>query len=238
MQVKESSANAAKPERDGVTDSSSPQRHAAQHRRLAIIAAAVLLLTLVAIAAFRGLGRWLIVQDPLDHSDAIVVLSGGMPYRAIEAAKIYNEGMAPQVWLTHPANPSGALNQMGIPFESEESYSRAVLLHEGVPQSAIQVLPAEIVNTEDEERVIIAEMQSARAHRVIVVTSPPHTRRVRALWRRLAPPGLTLIVRPAMQDEFDANHWWGTTRDSLAVVREVSGLLNTWAGLPLRPAQR
>jgi uncharacterized SAM-binding protein YcdF (DUF218 family) len=237
MQVKESSANAAKFARDGLTGSSSAPRRAAYRRRLGIIAA-TLLLMLAAIAAFRGIGRWLIVQDPLDRSDAIVVLSGGMPYRAIEAAKIYNEGMAPQVWLTHPANPSDVLNQMGIPFEGEETYSRAVLLHEGVPPSAIQILPVEIVNTEDEERVIIAGMQAARAHRVIVVTSPPHTRRVRALWRKLAPPGLALIVRPAMEDDFDANHWWGTTRDSLAVIREITGLLNTWAGLPLRPAQR
>jgi uncharacterized SAM-binding protein YcdF (DUF218 family) len=196
----------------------------------------LLLLAIAGVIVFRGIGRWLVMEDPLDRADAIVVLSGGLPFRAIEAAKIFRLGMASQVWLTRPANPSAVLGKMGIPFEGEEGYSRAVLIHEGVPESAIRILGPEIVNTEDEERVIIGEMQTTRASRVIIVTSPPHTRRVRALWRRLAPAGLALIARPASEDDYDAEHWWRTTRDSLSVMRETMGLVNAWAGLPVRPA--
>jgi uncharacterized SAM-binding protein YcdF (DUF218 family) len=207
-----------------------------RRRRVWVAGAAVLLLALAAVIFFRGAGRWLIVADPLERSDAIVVLSGGLPYRAIEAAKIYRQGMAPQVWLTRAPNPSAVLNEMGISFASEETYNHEILVHQGVPEAAIQTLPPEIVNTAEEERAIIQQMQSARLHRVIIVTSPPHTRRVRALWRRLAPAGLALIVRPAGGDEFDADHWWRTTTDALSVVREILGLLNAWAGLPIRPA--
>lgn len=198
--------------------------------------AALLVLAAAGLGIFRGIGRWLIVEDPLDHSDAIVVFSGGMPARALEAAKIYRQGMAPQVWITRPYSPGEPLAKMGIPFEGEESYSRAVLLHEAVPENAIRILPPVIVSTEEEIRAVIAEAQSAHANRVILVTSPPHTRRVRTLWRKLAPPSLQSIVRPASTDEFDADHWWGTTRDALAVERETLGLLNAWAGLPFRPA--
>ncbi len=212
------------------------ERRAPNRRPVRFAAAILLILALAAIFIFRGLGRWLVVQDPLERSDAIVVLSGGMPYRALEAAKIYRQGMAPQIWLTRPENPSEILEKMGIPFEGEEAYSRSVLTYEGVPEVAIRILPPEIVNTEDEERAVIAEMQAAGAHRVIFVTSPPHTRRVRALWRRLAPTGLGGLVRAASDDEFDADHWWRTTRDSLSVMRETLGLLNAWAGLPVRPA--
>ena len=212
------------------------ERRAPNRRPVRLAAAILLILALAAIFIFRNLGRWLVVQDPLDRSDAIVVLSGGMPYRAIEAAKIYRQGVAPQIWLTQPANPAEIMNKMGISFQGEESYNRSVLLHEGVPESAIRILPPEIVNTEDEERAVIAQMQATGARRAIMVTSPPHTRRVRTLWRKLAPPGLVILVHPAVEDEFDANHWWRTTRDSLAVMRETMGLLNAWAGLPVRPA--
>jgi len=56
----------------------------------------------LAVLIFFGVGRWLVVEDPLAKAKAIVLLSGGMPLRAIEAAKLYREGYAPEVWLTHP----------------------------------------------------------------------------------------------------------------------------------------
>jgi uncharacterized SAM-binding protein YcdF (DUF218 family) len=219
-----------------LTNVHSSERRASRKRGCSIAPLLLLILLIAGVVAFRGIGRWLLVEDPLDRSDAIVVLSGGLPYRAMEAAKIFRLGMAPQVWLTRPGNPSAMLSKMGITFEGEEDYGRAVLIHEGVPDSAIRILAPVIVNTEDEERAIIAEMQAARATRVVIVTSPPHTRRVRALWRRLAPADLALIVRAAGEDDYDADHWWRTTRDALSVMRETMGLLNAWAGLPVRPA--
>ena len=220
-----------------MTDVHNLDRRAPRKSRRTIAAALLVLLALAGVIAFRGIGRWLVVEDPLDRSDAIVVLSGGLPYRAMEAAKIFHQGIAPQVWLTQPANTSDVLSRMSIPFEGEEGYSRSVLIYEGVPDSDIRILTPVIVNTEDEERTIIAEMQATHASRVILVTSPPHTRRVRTLWRHLAPAGLTLIVRGASEDEYDADHWWRTTRDALSVMRETLGLLNAWAGLPVRPAK-
>jgi uncharacterized SAM-binding protein YcdF (DUF218 family) len=219
-----------------LTDVHSLEHRTSRKRGCSIAPLLLLILLIAGVVAFRGIGRWLVVEDPLGRSDAIVVLSGGLPYRAVEAAKIFRLGMAPQMWLTRPANPSATLSKMGISFEGEEDYSRAVLIHEGVPDSAIRILVPVIVNTEDEERAIIAEMQATGATRVIIVTSPPHTRRVRALWRHLAPAELALIVRSASGSDYDADHWWRTTRDSLSVMRETMGLLNAWVGLPVRPA--
>ena len=44
------------------------------------------------------------------------------------------------------------------------------------------------------------------------------------------------IVHGVSDDSFDPAHWWKNTSDALDVVREVLGLANAWAGLPLRPA--
>ncbi|HUN60878.1 MAG TPA: hypothetical protein VMU53_02760, partial [Candidatus Sulfotelmatobacter sp.] len=46
--------------------------------------------------AFFNVGRWLVAEDPLRKADAIAVLSGRMPSRALEAARVYKEGYAPR----------------------------------------------------------------------------------------------------------------------------------------------
>jgi hypothetical protein len=68
---------------------------------------------------------------------------------------------------------------------------------------------------------------------VIIVTTKAHTRRVRALWKRLGAAHGRVIVRAAGDDPFDPAHWWRTSGDALDVLRECSGLFNLWFGLPL-----
>jgi len=193
-------------------------------------------LVLVAVIFF-GLGRWLVVEDPLVKAQAIVVLSGAMPLRAIEAAKLYREGYAPEIWLTYSTEPGETLEEMGIPFSGEDYYNKLVLIHEGVPPGAIHVLEPPIVNTADEIKVAAAALKPGKDATVIFVTTKVHTRRVRLLWRRLAPGQARAIVRAASADPFDPRHWWRTTGDALDVVREFLGVLNAWAGLPLHPAR-
>jgi uncharacterized SAM-binding protein YcdF (DUF218 family) len=203
--------------------------------RYAIAAIIVLIVGVGAVLAFRNAGRWLIRQDPLSHADVILVLSGSMPYRAEEAAKVQNAGYAPEIWLTHPVSPAEELQSMGIHFVSDEDYDKEVLLHDGVPADAIRVLPQEIVDTEQELQEARGEMKREGKSTIIIVTSLEHTRRVKALWPRLAGPNLRAIVRGSPEDPFDADHWWRNTRDSLFVLREYLGLLNAWTGLHVRP---
>ncbi len=191
---------------------------------------------ILAMVLFLGVGRWLVVEDPLVKANAIVVLSGGMPVRAIEAAKLYREGYAPEVWLTHSTEPGGTLGEMGIPFSGEDFYNSRILIHEGVPPGAIHALDPPIVNTADEIKVISAALAHENGAAVIIVTTKAHTRRVRLLWRRLTSSQGRAIVRGASGDPFDPRHWWRNTSDALDVVREFLGVLNAWAGLPLHPA--
>ncbi|HYW66690.1 MAG TPA: YdcF family protein [Candidatus Dormibacteraeota bacterium] len=185
---------------------------------------------------FFHLGRWLIVEDPLQNAAAIAVLSGRMPNRALEAAKVYKQGYAPQVWLTHSTEPGATLAKLSVPYQGEDVYDKLILIHEGVPESAISVLDPPIVNTADEMAAIGQALQRANPRRVILVTSKVHTRRTHTLWKRLSTANGEAIVHGVSDDPFDADHWWQNTSDALDVVREVLGLLNAWAGLPLRPA--
>ena len=186
---------------------------------------------------FFGVGGWLVVEDPLEKARAIAVLSGRMPLRAIEAAKLYRQGYAPEVWLTRSSEPGETLKGMGISFAGEDYYTARVLVHEGVPPGAIHVLEPPVVNTTDEIKVLAAALAAERDRTVILVTTKPHTRRVRLLWRRLAAGQGKAIVRASSADSFDPKHWWRTTNDALDVLREVLGLVNAWAGLPLHASQ-
>jgi len=194
----------------------------------------VLLLILAGIYVLFHAGRWLVREDPLQKSQAIVVLSGGLPDRALAAAQIYRDGFAREVWLTQPLQPGASMEDLHLPYAGEEQYNRMVLTGQGVRPGDILILTPRVLNTADELRAVAGALDQQPGARAIVVTSRAHTRRVRALWRKLSPGNRgRLLVRASTEDPFDAEHWWRTTNDALTVVREYLGLLNAWAGLPL-----
>ena len=212
-------------------------RHLYDRGRARTWLVASLLFLCLGLLCFLRIGNWLVREDPLRPSTAIVVLSGAMPERALEATEIYHAGLAPEVWITQPSEPKQTMTTLGIPFDGEEEYSRRVLMKHGVPERAIRILQPPIVNTADEMNAIAATLESAHGLSVIVVTSKAHTRRVHGLWNRLEAKRGQIIVRAARTDSFEPSHWWRTTHDALDVVRELLGLLNVWAGLPLKPTR-
>jgi len=205
----------------------------------------VILIIIGLVAAFGGagvgtVGYWLVVADPLENAQAIVVLSGDVPFRAMEAASIYRNGRAPEVWLTRAISPvrEAALAKLGIKMVRGETYNKQVLQKLGVPADAIRLLNKGVRNTEEEVQLIAQELKRAGGGRVILVTSKAHTRRVKTIWNTLVGDSAEAIVRHAKEDPFDPGRWWRNTKDALAVSREVFGMMNVWAGFPLRPERQ
>lgn len=189
------------------------------------------------LGGVSGAGRWLVVADPLEPGRAIVVLSGRVPFRAMEAASIYRAGWAQEVWLTTEARTPEelALDRLGIQVVRGDAYNREVLERLGVPARAIRVLGDNVWNTVDEVRLVARELSAGGADRVILVTSKTHSRRVRATWAAVVGASPRASVRYASEEPFDTGYWWRHTRDVLDVSREVFGLLNVWAGFPVQP---
>jgi uncharacterized SAM-binding protein YcdF (DUF218 family) len=206
-------------------------------RRWLIRAGILIVLAAAGFFVFLNIGQWLVVQDPLVHADAIVVLSGRLPERALEAARLYHAGYAEQVWISPPSSPAEELKAMKIIYVGEDFYNEKVLLAQGVPVDAIHILDEPSENTEEEVREISEILRRNNSHNAIVVTSKPHTRRVRTIWHGLVGSDPRAVVRFANDDPYDGAHWWRHTRDALDIVREILGLLNAWAGFPLRPSQ-
>jgi uncharacterized SAM-binding protein YcdF (DUF218 family) len=207
-------------------------------RRL-VIAALLLAVTLIvaAPAILRGIGRWLVVGDELARADAIYVHAGHLPVRALEAADLYLEGLAREVWLAEivPTEENAALLALGLEVPSERHWNREVLLVRGVPHEAIRVLPVAVANTRDEVLAVAEELRRTGGRRAILVTSRQHSRRVWTLWRRYDAESLDAVVRPSRHDPFDPDRWWTNTRDGQAVLHELVGIVDAWLDLGLRP---
>jgi uncharacterized SAM-binding protein YcdF (DUF218 family) len=201
----------------------------------------VLVFSGLAVWGASRVGRWLVVEDPLDRATAIVVLGGHVPFRAMEAAELYGAKWAPEVWLTRQAGGAeeAAMAKLGLDSEPGDTrINRVVLRRLGVPVNATRTLIPGVRNTADELRLVGREMAASGASQVIIVTSKAHSRRVRDTWRAIFGKTPRAIVRYAESDDFDAARWWDRTSDVLAVSREVFGLMNVWTGFPVRPDKK
>lgn len=191
-------------------------------------------LVILALVVFFSVGNWLVVQDSLAKADAIVVINGQMPERAREAAAIYKQNYAAEIWITRPEDdPTDELRQLGIPYVGEAFYDEKILMQLGVPPESIRIMNQAASNTEDEVAKIGAQARTEGLHKLIVVTSRAHTRRVKTIWWKLLGPNPELVVRYAPSDPYDGSHWWRHTQDALDVLRETTGILNAWCGFPL-----
>ena len=189
--------------------------------------------------AFRHVGRWLVAPDALQHARAIVVLSGKVPYRAMEAADLYHQGWAPEVWLLREETDEAdeTFVKLGISHPSEQDYDQKVLERLGVPKEAIRILEPPTTNTVSEIRLIADELRRQGADKVIVVTSPLHTRRSKLIWHLAVGDHPQAILRLASAEPTDPDHWWRATGDIQDVTHEVLGLIDAHLGFVAKPRQ-
>jgi uncharacterized SAM-binding protein YcdF (DUF218 family) len=199
-------------------------------RRSAIVLAPVLL---IGIFALRGLGSWLVVQDPLAKTDAIFVLGGTRFERPLEAVELYKAGWAPRIALMRQVADYGEVHlmQLGIPYPREVDAQVEVMVRLGVPQSAITIFN-EANSTAEEADTLYEAATANHWSSVIIVTSKQHTRRARlVMTRRTAPLGLTLLTRYSRYDQADTERWW-TNRSTLRfTLFETQRLFGYWIGV-------
>jgi len=199
-------------------------------RRSAIVLAPVLL---IGIVALRGLGSWLVVQDPLAKADAIFVLGGTRFERPLEAVELYKAGWAPRIALMRQVSDYGEVHlmQQGIPYPREVDAQVEVMVRLGVPQSAITIFN-EANSTAEEADTLYDAATANHWSSVIIVTSKQHTRRARlVMTRRTAPIGLTVVTRYSRYDQADTDRWW-TNRSVLRfTLFETQRLFGYWIGV-------
>ena len=206
----------------------------ARARGLAVAALVVIALVVVGHGSvLRLIGRALVVEDPVAKADAIVVVAGGTPSREEAAARLFREGLAPDVVLSNQFTPDRVrhLITMGARRLDYQGESRVVLEQRGVPAQAIVALSQPVKTTEAELKVVGEAARSRGWRRVILVTSPQHSRRVKLVWTRQAPADIESIVRVAQDDDFLDGDWWRKRREAEAILHEYLGLAAIYLGI-------
>ncbi len=121
----------------------------------------------------------------MEKADALIVLGGEPLARPQEAARLYRKGVAPKVFVTG---------------EGDAARNRQMLIAGGVPPSAITI-ESKAISTYKNALLLKPMLEAAGIHTALLVTSPFHTRRALATFRKVLPE-ITFGVTEASID------WW------------------------------
>ncbi len=180
-------------------------------RGFKIFLAAILIVVIWALVA-PSLAINLIVERPLEHADAIIVLSGSAVYkeRTQKAAELYKQGVAPLIFITDDGEHAGwSRTEKTNPTFAE--LEQRELIANGVLPDAITVLPGKVSGTDQEAKALADEISTRPLGSVLIVTSAYHTRR--AIWtfeKIFAGKNIEIgIVHPPPGEQTpNPNYWW------------------------------
>ena len=172
-----------------------------------------LLLLLTAWILFAPfLAERLIVEKPLEHADAILVLAGSSVYRerTDQAAALYKQGIAPKIILTDDGEKGGwsRTEQRNPPFVE---LAQKNLIADGVPAEAIEIIKPNGSGTIYEAQIFRETARQMNWKSVLLVTSAYHTRRT--LWtfqEELANEAVEIGITaaPFGRSTPPPNFWW------------------------------
>ncbi|HVZ19725.1 MAG TPA: YdcF family protein [Vicinamibacterales bacterium] len=198
------------------------------------IALVVLLILAIGGYGFVHLGRFMSPEDPLQKADAIFVFAGSVIERPLEASDLYRQGYAPVIVFTRDVPEAGyaELVRRGIRFPTNPDLNRSLLLATGVPASAL-IEPDRIHdNTAQELQTLHRLVDEHRWHRLILVSSTYHLRRIRfAAWREFRGTDLQLMLHASRYDPAVPARWWTRRSDVRWMLEEVPKLAAYVLGL-------
>jgi len=174
------------------------------------------------------LGKYLVVQHPLDKSDLIVCLAGGDVERGLASADLFMRGLAPRVFIAREPIPDGLemLRQKGIAYPESIDRTAMILKELGVPESAVIRSEQPVESTFEEAERVGAVLLDNKYRSLILVTSPTHSRRVWLTFRKAIPDKeVRITVMPAPYSKFRAEDWWKTRRYVREVIMEYQKLI-------------
>ena len=181
----------------------------------------VSLLLVGAVAAALGAyavsraGYWLAAPArPAAPADAIVILGGDDGGRLVRGLELYRDRHAPTIVLTGIEHGNRATRPAYLTWRAD------YLIRQGVPRPALRY-DTESNNSYEEATNVLALMQRQRWRSVIVVSDPPHMRRLSWTWERVFKgSGLHYVLLASEPDWWSPGDWWRDEKSGAFVITE------------------
>ncbi|HXN54021.1 MAG TPA: YdcF family protein [Candidatus Acidoferrum sp.] len=167
---------------------------------------------------FRLVGEGWVVEDTLERSDAILVLSDDNFYadRATRASQVYRQGLGPIVV---------ASGRRLRPYAGIAELMEHDLIERGVPKDKILRVAHDANNTREEATTLAQTAKQKKWRSVIVVTSNFHTRRARYIFSHVFPEDIRIRITGAGDGDFDPERWWEKRVSVKELIREMAAML-------------
>jgi uncharacterized SAM-binding protein YcdF (DUF218 family) len=177
----------------------------------------LLFLFLVHPLILEGMAKYLVVRDKIGPVDMIVVLGGdNNGERMEEGVALYKQGYAKSMLLS-----GGPLAWNLTSADWMKKQARA----EGIPESAI-LLEDRSRSTIENAKFSLAIFKRFKVKSIILVTSPPHSRRAKRVFRRICgKEGIKVLSFPARKSSFRISGWWKRHEDTQLVAWEYAALI-------------
>jgi uncharacterized SAM-binding protein YcdF (DUF218 family) len=166
----------------------------------------------------RFAGESWVVEDRLEHADAILVLGDDNFFadRATRASELFRQRLAPVIVASgRRLRPNAGIAEL---MEHD-------LVERGVPREDIVRFPQDADNTREEALALAGLVTEHHWHTVIVVTSNYHTRRSRYIFQHVFPESVDVRVASARDGDFEAEHWWENRKSFKVFTRELAGMV-------------
>ncbi|WNJ18836.1 YdcF family protein [Pontibacter sp. G13] len=192
---------------------------------LALAILGVLLFAL-RVPIMKGIGGVLISEDTPQPVDAIFVLSGLSLERAPLAAEYWREGLSERI-VAVGSNVNPALAGIGNPIPDAQ-LSAKILLDLGVDTTDVFILE-QGSSTWEESEAILGYANREDLHKVMIISSKFHTRRIRSVFfQKFKSDGIDVVVVGADPLDYDIDRWWEFETSLIFVNNEYIKMLYYW----------
>ncbi len=177
------------------------------------------------------MGSFLVVKDKPVKADALIILMGNIPDRALEAFDLYKQGYARKIIIVM-ANRYGIdfFREKGISLDGQTTITKKALVGMGVPAEDIIILPGDAKSTQEEAEALRKYIALHRqVDTVLLVSSSYHTRRAKLIFNnemKKSGERVTIVSCPSKYTGFKENDWWKDRESSKIVFFEYLKIIN------------
>ena len=159
----------------------------------------IIILAVLGFGGFVGIGYYLSPQQAPQKADAIVVVSGGQTTsRAAKGIELFKEGYAPNIIFSGAAIDDGPSNAYAMRQQAlDAGISKDNIFIDEISQNTYE-------NAVNSKKIL----DSQKAKKIILVTSPYHQRRANQTFRSVLGPDYEVIGVSAFDDRWSKSQWW------------------------------